>query len=212
MLKNQFVQMSVYFRRSIKKNKKTNTFKSNSSQKFFKIDFSPQLVFKSIIFQKFLRTNSNFASFIFVSRIRFVFHKIVSFFDFRIRSKHDAFFSETSRFSIDIDSHNLISFFQKLFFFNSFVSDFEMNVQLIQKYLSNRQHKSVCFNIHSSLFYSPFLIDFTFDLFTTNKILNMKLNATDFNLNLNDSNDVVKMIQISLRLFLIMIDFSQFLF
>ena len=49
MLKNQFAQMSVYFRRSIKKNKNTNVSKSISSQKSFQIDSKFQFVFKTIM-------------------------------------------------------------------------------------------------------------------------------------------------------------------
>ena len=211
MLKNQFVQMSMYSRRSIEKGKETNIFKSNSPQKFFKIDFSSQFVFQSITFRKSPRTDSNFASFTLVSEIRFVFHQIVSFSDLRIRSKHGVFFSKTNRFSIDINSHSLTSFFQKLiFFFNQFVLDSEIDVQLAQRYLSNRRRKSIRQNIHSSFFYSSLLIDFTFDLRIANNVLNMKLNATNFNLNSNDSDNVVKMIQIHLRSFSITIDFSQF--
>ena len=87
-----------------------------------------------------------------------------------------------------------------------------MNTQLIQKYLSNRRRRSIRHDIHSSFFYSPLSIDFTFGLRTANNVLNMKLNVTNFNLNPNDSDDVVKMIQARLRPFSIMIDFSQFSF
>ena len=52
ILKNQFVQMTVYFRHSIKRHKNENVFKSMSSQKFFQYDSKSQFIFKTIIQQK----------------------------------------------------------------------------------------------------------------------------------------------------------------
>ena len=97
MLKNQFVQMTVYFRRSIKRHKDENVFKSMSSQKFFQIDSKSQFAFKTIIQQKFFQSESvsEFHSksiqsiqFAFVFEIQFIFHRnfqfIQSFFDVQL--------------------------------------------------------------------------------------------------------------------------------
>ena len=82
MLKNQFVQMSVYSRRSIEKNKNTNVFKSNLSQKFFQIESVSKFDSKSITFQKIFRIDSNSVSTAFVSEIRFIFYKNFQFTQF----------------------------------------------------------------------------------------------------------------------------------
>ena len=232
MLKNQFVQMSMYFRRLIEKNKNTNVSKSNLSQKSFQINSKCQFAFKttmqkffqiesiskldlkSITFQKFFRIDLNFVLIALVFKIRFIFHKdfqsiqfffdaqlIVSFSNFKIQSKYDV------RFLTNINQHDFVSSIQSLTFPSSivqFVFDFfKINAQLTLNYLSNRHYKS---NRHDAWFsFAYFLssIDFVLklsesSLFYKSNILDIKFNATNLNLNSNDSDDVVKLTQIRL--------------
>ena len=210
MLKGQFAQMSVYPRRPTEKDKETSTPKPDPPQKFFRIDPSSQSVFEPTTSRESPRTDPNFASSTPVSGVRFVPHQVAPLPDPRIRPKHDVPFSGTDRSSINIDSHSLASSSQKLISsFNQSAPDSEIDAQLTQKYLSNRRRRPIRQNTHSSPFYSPPSADFTFDLRTANNVLDMKLNATNFNLNPNDSDDVVKMIQTHLRPPSITIDLSQ---
>ena len=224
MLKNQFAQMSVYFRRSIEKNKNTNVSKSNSSQKFFQIESASKLNSKSITFQKFFRIDSNSASTAFVSEIRFIFHKgfqstqflfdaqsIASLSNFKIQSKHDV------RFSTNINQHDFVSSIQSLIFsfliVQSVFDFFEINAQLTLNYLSNRHHKSNRHDARFSSAYSPPSIDFVFESFKSSllyksNILHMKFNATDLNLDSNDSDDVIKLTQVRLYSTIDFINFS----
>ena len=134
MLKNQFVQMSVYFQRLIEKNKNTNVFKSNSSQKLFRIDSKFQSVFKttmqkffqiksilkfdskSITFQKIFRIDSNSVSTAFVSEIWFIFHKNFQFTQFFFDAQSIASLlnfkiqsKHDVRFSTNINQHDFVS-------------------------------------------------------------------------------------------------------
>ena len=226
MLKNQFVQMTVYLWRSIEKHKDENVLKSMSSEKFFRID-------------------SNFVSSAFVSEVRLIFHKNFQI----IQSKHDV------RFSIEINRHDFVSSVQSafvsevrlMFYKNSphfiqsqfdaqsivSISDkaqsehnvrFSLNVQsifyssnidfqLISNYLSNRRHKLRRDDVRFLFVYSFFSTDFVFESFKLsllyeNNILNMKFNATNLNLDSNDSDDVVKLTQIRLYSTIDFINFS----
>ena len=115
ILKNLFVQMSVYFQRSIEKSKNMNVFKSNSSQKFFQIESVSEFHLKSITF---------YTSSAFVSDVWLMFHKnfyfiqfffdlqsIVSVSDFVFQSKHNV------RFSTEINRHDFVSLIQFVFVF-----------------------------------------------------------------------------------------------
>ena len=79
----------------------------------------------------------------------------------------------------------------------------KIDSQLISNYLSSRRHRLRRDDVWFSLFYSFSSTDFVFEMFELsllyeNNILNMKFNATDLNLNSNDSDDVVKLTQIRL--------------
>ena len=233
MLKNHFVQMSVYFRRSIEKNKNTNVFQSMSSQKFFQIDLKSQFAFKTIIQQEFFQSDSvsefhlksiTLVQFVFVSEVRLIFHKnfhFISFFfdvlsissvqfvfvfEIRLMFYKNSLHSTQSQFGAqsivsisDKSSHNARFSLnvQSAFHFS------KINSQLISNYLLNRRHKLRRDDVWFSSLYSSFSIDFVFEtlelnLLYENNILNMKFNATNLNLNSNDSDNVVKLTQIRL--------------
>ena len=195
ILKNQFVQMSVYFWRSIEKNKNTNVFQSMSSQKFFQIDLKSQFAFKTIIQQEFFQSDSvsefhlksiTLVQFVFVSEVRLIFHKNFHFISFffdvlSILSVQFVFVSEIRLMFHKNSSHSIQSRFDAQS--TALISDksehnarFPLNVQsifhfskidsqLISNYLSNRQHKLRRDDAQFSFLYSFFLIDFVFETF-----------------------------------------------
>ena len=118
--------------------------------------------------------------FAFIFEVRLMFHK---------NSSHSFQFQFGAQSIVSIsDKSKSIFYFSKIDF------------QLTLNYLSNRRHKLRRENVRFSFAYSLLSADFVFEtfelsLFYENNILNMKFNATNLNLNSNDSNDVVKLMQ-----------------